>query len=170
MQLFYYYFNILLFISKFSLVIWLFVLCQTERLQCLLADNEKVNLSEIEPIPLPLEPQIRIKGIIPETATLFKVLCVSVHIHYTLTHMYHSPLSTVSLFPRVLWCQLSSSLRQRMGSNILSSLNMEMTWDRTSSSCRSFHSWTRSDLITFYYLKCHQKILFCFQNKHGSEI
>uniref|UniRef100_A0A3Q0SQN3 Phosphatidylinositol 3-kinase catalytic subunit type 3 n=1 Tax=Amphilophus citrinellus TaxID=61819 RepID=A0A3Q0SQN3_AMPCI len=38
----------------------------------LLADNEKVNLSEIEPIPLPLEPQIRIKGIIPETATLFK--------------------------------------------------------------------------------------------------
>uniref|UniRef100_A0A673JEV0 Phosphatidylinositol 3-kinase catalytic subunit type 3 n=1 Tax=Sinocyclocheilus rhinocerous TaxID=307959 RepID=A0A673JEV0_9TELE len=47
---------------------------KTERLQGLLADNEKVNLSEIEPIPLPLEPQIRIKGIIPETATLFKVL------------------------------------------------------------------------------------------------
>uniref|UniRef100_A0A673JLZ0 Phosphatidylinositol 3-kinase catalytic subunit type 3 n=1 Tax=Sinocyclocheilus rhinocerous TaxID=307959 RepID=A0A673JLZ0_9TELE len=45
---------------------------KTERLQGLLADNEKVNLSEIEPIPLPLEPQIRIKGIIPETATLFK--------------------------------------------------------------------------------------------------
>lgn len=46
---------------------------QTERLQALLADNEKVNLSEIEPIPLPLEPQIRIRGIVPETATLFKV-------------------------------------------------------------------------------------------------
>uniref|UniRef100_A0A672S760 Phosphatidylinositol 3-kinase catalytic subunit type 3 n=1 Tax=Sinocyclocheilus grahami TaxID=75366 RepID=A0A672S760_SINGR len=45
---------------------------KTERLQSLLADNEKVNLSEIEPIPLPLEPQIHIKGIIPETATLFK--------------------------------------------------------------------------------------------------
>uniref|UniRef100_A0AAX7TIT3 Phosphatidylinositol 3-kinase catalytic subunit type 3 n=1 Tax=Astatotilapia calliptera TaxID=8154 RepID=A0AAX7TIT3_ASTCA len=45
---------------------------KTERLQALLADNEKVNLSEIEAIPLPLEPQIRIKGIIPETATLFK--------------------------------------------------------------------------------------------------
>uniref|UniRef100_A0A3Q3JRV4 Phosphatidylinositol 3-kinase catalytic subunit type 3 n=1 Tax=Monopterus albus TaxID=43700 RepID=A0A3Q3JRV4_MONAL len=45
---------------------------KTERLQALLADNEKVNLSEIEPIPLPLEPQIRIRGIIPETATLFK--------------------------------------------------------------------------------------------------
>uniref|UniRef100_A0A3Q3E069 Phosphatidylinositol 3-kinase catalytic subunit type 3 n=1 Tax=Labrus bergylta TaxID=56723 RepID=A0A3Q3E069_9LABR len=45
---------------------------KTERLQSLLADNEKVNLSEIEPIPLPLEPQIRIRGIVPETATLFK--------------------------------------------------------------------------------------------------
>lgn len=49
------------------------VCLQTERLQYLLADNEKVNLSDIEPIPLPLEPQIRIKGIVPETATLFKV-------------------------------------------------------------------------------------------------
>ncbi|MGH0133768.1 UNVERIFIED_CONTAM: hypothetical protein FKN15_003839 [Acipenser sinensis] len=45
---------------------------KTERLQALLADNEKVNLSEIEPIPLPLEPQVRIRGIIPEKATLFK--------------------------------------------------------------------------------------------------
>ncbi|KAJ0006661.1 hypothetical protein NQD34_013934 [Periophthalmus magnuspinnatus] len=45
---------------------------KTERLQALLADNEKVNLSDIEPIPLPLEPQVRIKGIVPETATLFK--------------------------------------------------------------------------------------------------
>uniref|UniRef100_A0A7N8XJX4 Phosphatidylinositol 3-kinase catalytic subunit type 3 n=1 Tax=Mastacembelus armatus TaxID=205130 RepID=A0A7N8XJX4_9TELE len=45
---------------------------KTERLQALLADNEKVNLSDIEPIPLPLEPQIRIRGIVPETATLFK--------------------------------------------------------------------------------------------------
>ncbi|KAF3837168.1 hypothetical protein F7725_004632, partial [Dissostichus mawsoni] len=44
---------------------------KTERLQALLADNEKVNLSEIEPIPLPLEPQIRIRHR-AETATLFK--------------------------------------------------------------------------------------------------
>uniref|UniRef100_A0A4W3IKX0 Phosphatidylinositol 3-kinase catalytic subunit type 3 n=1 Tax=Callorhinchus milii TaxID=7868 RepID=A0A4W3IKX0_CALMI len=44
-----------------------------ERLQTLLADNEKVNLSEIEPIPLPLEPPVKIRGIIPEKATLFKV-------------------------------------------------------------------------------------------------
>uniref|UniRef100_A0A3B3T1P9 Phosphatidylinositol 3-kinase catalytic subunit type 3 n=1 Tax=Paramormyrops kingsleyae TaxID=1676925 RepID=A0A3B3T1P9_9TELE len=45
---------------------------KTERLQALLGDNEKVNLSEIEPIPLPLEPQVRIRGIVPDTATLFK--------------------------------------------------------------------------------------------------
>uniref|UniRef100_A0A8C4RMH3 Phosphatidylinositol 3-kinase catalytic subunit type 3 n=1 Tax=Erpetoichthys calabaricus TaxID=27687 RepID=A0A8C4RMH3_ERPCA len=38
----------------------------------LLADNEKVNLCEIEPIPLPLETQIKIRGILPEKATLFK--------------------------------------------------------------------------------------------------
>ncbi|KAJ6663045.1 hypothetical protein lerEdw1_010866 [Lerista edwardsae] len=45
---------------------------KNERLQALLADNEKMNLSEIEPIPLPLEPQVKIRGIIPEKATLFK--------------------------------------------------------------------------------------------------
>uniref|UniRef100_A0A674B478 Phosphatidylinositol 3-kinase catalytic subunit type 3 n=1 Tax=Salmo trutta TaxID=8032 RepID=A0A674B478_SALTR len=44
----------------------------TERLQALLADNEKVNLCEIDPIPLPLEPSVRIRGIVPDTATLFK--------------------------------------------------------------------------------------------------
>lgn len=51
----------------------LFRCAQTERLQALLADNEKVNLLEFEPIPLPLEPRIQITGIVPETATLFKV-------------------------------------------------------------------------------------------------
>ncbi|XP_058251296.1 phosphatidylinositol 3-kinase catalytic subunit type 3 isoform X1 [Hemibagrus wyckioides] len=45
---------------------------KTERLQALLADNEKVSLCEIDPIPLPLEPQVRIRGIVPDTATLFK--------------------------------------------------------------------------------------------------
>ncbi|XP_056379213.1 phosphatidylinositol 3-kinase catalytic subunit type 3 [Hyla sarda] len=45
---------------------------KNERLQALLADNEKMNLSEIEPIPLPLEPQVKIRGIIPEKASLFK--------------------------------------------------------------------------------------------------
>ncbi|KAM3938265.1 phosphatidylinositol 3-kinase catalytic subunit type 3 isoform 2-T2 [Leptodactylus fuscus] len=45
---------------------------KNERLQALLGDNEKMNLSEIEPIPLPLEPQVKIRGIIPEKATLFK--------------------------------------------------------------------------------------------------
>lgn len=32
-----------------------------------------MNLSDVELIPLPLEPQVKIRGIIPETATLFKV-------------------------------------------------------------------------------------------------
>lgn len=45
---------------------------KNERLQALLGDNEKMNLSDVEPIPLPLEPQVKIRGIIPETATLFK--------------------------------------------------------------------------------------------------
>ncbi|XP_026541596.1 phosphatidylinositol 3-kinase catalytic subunit type 3 [Notechis scutatus] len=45
---------------------------KNDRLQTLLADNEKMNLSDIEPIPLPLEPQVKIRGIIPEKATLFK--------------------------------------------------------------------------------------------------
>ena len=39
----------------------------------MLGDNEKMNLSDVELIPLPLEPQVKIRGIIPETATLFKV-------------------------------------------------------------------------------------------------
>lgn len=56
----------------------------------------------------------------------------------------HPPLTAVFVSFRVLWCQQSLSLRQRMGSNIQSSLNMEMTWGRTSSSCRLFHSWIRS--------------------------
>uniref|UniRef100_A0A8V0YB66 Phosphatidylinositol 3-kinase catalytic subunit type 3 n=1 Tax=Gallus gallus TaxID=9031 RepID=A0A8V0YB66_CHICK len=47
-------------------------LLKNERLQALLADNEKMNLAEMELIPLPLEPQVKIKGIIPEKATLFK--------------------------------------------------------------------------------------------------
>ncbi|CAI5787882.1 phosphatidylinositol 3-kinase catalytic subunit type 3 isoform X1 [Podarcis muralis] len=45
---------------------------KNERLQALLADNEKMTLSDFEPIPLPLEPQVKIRGIIPEKATLFK--------------------------------------------------------------------------------------------------
>ncbi|NXD46303.1 PK3C3 kinase, partial [Copsychus sechellarum] len=48
------------------------VMKANERLQALLADNEKMNLADMELIPLPLEPQVKIKGIIPEKATLFK--------------------------------------------------------------------------------------------------
>lgn len=45
-----------------------------ERLQVLLSDPEmtKMNFSEFEPRPLPLDPEVKIKGIIPERATLFK--------------------------------------------------------------------------------------------------
>lgn len=45
-----------------------------ERLQLLLSDSEmtKMNFSNFEPRPLPLDPEVKIKGIIPEKATLFK--------------------------------------------------------------------------------------------------
>uniref|UniRef100_T1JEU2 Phosphatidylinositol 3-kinase catalytic subunit type 3 n=1 Tax=Strigamia maritima TaxID=126957 RepID=T1JEU2_STRMM len=45
-----------------------------ERLRALLADPEanKINFTNFEPLPLPLDPEQRIKGIIAEKATLFK--------------------------------------------------------------------------------------------------
>lgn len=45
-----------------------------DRLQALLADTDtfKINFSNFEPLPLPLDPSIYVKGIIPEKATLFK--------------------------------------------------------------------------------------------------
>ncbi|XP_063232536.1 phosphatidylinositol 3-kinase catalytic subunit type 3 [Bacillus rossius redtenbacheri] len=47
---------------------------KTERLQALLADPEpfKINFASFEPLPFPLDPDVQIKGIIPEKATLFK--------------------------------------------------------------------------------------------------
>ncbi|XP_076179765.1 phosphatidylinositol 3-kinase catalytic subunit type 3-like isoform X2 [Ptiloglossa arizonensis] len=48
---------------------------KTERLRALLADLDpafKINFSNFEPIPFPLDPEICIKGIIPEKASLFK--------------------------------------------------------------------------------------------------
>jgi len=41
---------------------------QTERLQALLADPEafKINFASFEPLPFPLDPEVQIKGIIPE--------------------------------------------------------------------------------------------------------
>ncbi|CAG2065923.1 unnamed protein product, partial [Timema podura] len=46
----------------------------TERLQALLADPEafKMNFASFEPMPFPLDPDVHIKGIIPDKATLFK--------------------------------------------------------------------------------------------------
>ncbi|PNF20743.1 Phosphatidylinositol 3-kinase catalytic subunit type 3 [Cryptotermes secundus] len=47
---------------------------KTERLQALLGDPEafKINFASFEPLPFPLDPEVHIKGIIPEKATLFK--------------------------------------------------------------------------------------------------
>lgn len=45
-----------------------------------------MNLSDVELIPLPLEPQVKIRGIIPETATLFKVIVDLELIKGELTH------------------------------------------------------------------------------------
>ncbi|XP_012281323.1 phosphatidylinositol 3-kinase catalytic subunit type 3 isoform X2 [Orussus abietinus] len=48
---------------------------KTDRLRALLAEPDplfKINFSNFEPIPFPLDPEICIKGIIPEKASLFK--------------------------------------------------------------------------------------------------
>lgn len=48
---------------------------KTDRLRLLLADPDpafKINFANFEPIPFPLDPEICIKGIIPEKASLFK--------------------------------------------------------------------------------------------------
>lgn len=45
-----------------------------ERLQSLLSDPEinKINFTNFDPLPLPLDPEVKIRGICPEKATLFK--------------------------------------------------------------------------------------------------
>ena len=50
-------------------------LLQIERLQAFLQDPEinKINFSSFDELPLPLDPNIRVLGIYPERATLFKV-------------------------------------------------------------------------------------------------
>lgn len=47
---------------------------KTERLQALLADPEafKMNFASFDPLPFPLDPDVHIKGIVPEKASLFK--------------------------------------------------------------------------------------------------
>ncbi|KAG8225411.1 hypothetical protein J437_LFUL004611 [Ladona fulva] len=47
---------------------------KTERLQALLADPDsfKINFANFDPLPFPLDPDVKIKGIQPEKATLFK--------------------------------------------------------------------------------------------------
>ncbi|CAA9996102.1 unnamed protein product [Nesidiocoris tenuis] len=47
---------------------------KTDRLQALLADPEshRINFSNFEPFPLPLDPSVMVKSIVPEKASLFK--------------------------------------------------------------------------------------------------
>ncbi|XP_078606868.1 phosphatidylinositol 3-kinase catalytic subunit type 3-like [Branchiostoma floridae x Branchiostoma japonicum] len=47
---------------------------KVEKLQALLADPEvnKINFTTFDPIPMPLDPEVQIKGIVVEKATLFK--------------------------------------------------------------------------------------------------
>ncbi|KAI1296923.1 Phosphatidylinositol 3-kinase catalytic subunit type 3 [Halotydeus destructor] len=45
---------------------------KVEKLQSLLSTNENFNFTSFEPMSLPLDPRVKIKGIIPEKATLFK--------------------------------------------------------------------------------------------------
>ena len=48
---------------------------QIEKLQAALSDDEacRFNFASFEPIPLPLDPEVQIRGIVPENASLFKV-------------------------------------------------------------------------------------------------
>ncbi len=58
------------------LIVILFLhLFQMEKLQALLVDPEalKFNFATFDPIPLPLDPEAKIHGIVSETALLFKV-------------------------------------------------------------------------------------------------
>ncbi|RWS16309.1 phosphatidylinositol 3-kinase catalytic subunit type 3-like protein [Dinothrombium tinctorium] len=43
-----------------------------ERLQALLCDTEIYNFRSFDPLPLPLDPEVKIAGIIPEKASIFK--------------------------------------------------------------------------------------------------
>lgn len=47
---------------------------KTERLQALLLDKDihKIDFLNFEPLPLPLDPSVKVKGIVPEKTTLFK--------------------------------------------------------------------------------------------------
>ena len=58
-----------------------------EKLQQLLADSDshKINFANFEPFPFPLDPEIHIKGIIPEKASLFKSALMPSKLHFITT-------------------------------------------------------------------------------------
>lgn len=60
---------------------------KTEKLQQLLADPDafKMNFSNFDPFPFPLDPEVYIKGIIPEKASLFKSALMPSKLHFITT-------------------------------------------------------------------------------------
>ena len=60
---------------KCKLVCLNFVL-QIEKLQAILSDQEilKFNFVNFDPLPLPLDPDVKVKGIVPDKASLFTVI------------------------------------------------------------------------------------------------
>lgn len=60
---------------------------KTEKLQQLLADPDafKINFSNFEPFPFPLDPEVHIKGIIAEKASLFKSALMPSKLHFITT-------------------------------------------------------------------------------------
>nr|XP_022907731.1 phosphatidylinositol 3-kinase catalytic subunit type 3 isoform X2 [Onthophagus taurus] len=60
---------------------------KTERLQQLLADSDslKINWTNFDPFPFPLDPEVQIKGILPEKASLFKSAFMPSKLHFVTT-------------------------------------------------------------------------------------
>ncbi|XP_058833251.1 phosphatidylinositol 3-kinase catalytic subunit type 3 [Topomyia yanbarensis] len=69
---------------------------KTEKFQFLLSDTDavKINFTKFEPLPFPLDPDVRIRGIIPEKVTLFK----SALMPSKLTFLTTGPTEYVAIF------------------------------------------------------------------------
>lgn len=61
---------------------------QIERLQALLADQDsnKMNFINFEPLPLPLDPEVKIQGIMQERASLFKSALMPCRLTFKMTN------------------------------------------------------------------------------------
>lgn len=69
------YNEVTMFPSLIEINMYYLIDIQIEKLQALLQDAEvsKINFSDFEPLPLPLDPDIKVNAIDPESASLFKV-------------------------------------------------------------------------------------------------